>query len=111
MTRTTETILAELKTEVETGGTMNPKLWLDRALYLATFLGEEINKLADLRLKVAQRELEILNSLEKKNVSEAHLRVQAELIYADMKKQEGRVSQIEELIRVAKLQSRSEGGY
>lgn len=108
---TADTILDFLVSAVESKRMLNPELWLDSAAKLNVLIGKERITLEDMRQVVAKKKLEYLTSTEKRNVSEAKLRVEATDEYRDMKKQEAKCDQIEEFIRVAKIQARSAQGF
>src|SRR5262245_58215436 len=98
-----ETILNFLKNAVANKTPLDPKLWIDVALKLNIHLGDETDKLEDLRQRVAQIKLGYLEAQDKRNVSEAELRTEVTDEYVAMRKQEHKVDQIEEFIRVAKI--------
>jgi hypothetical protein len=54
--------------------------------------------------------LDILGGQEKRNVSEVKMRVEASDVYRDMKKQEAKIGQVEEIVRIAKIQARVNSG-
>ncbi len=107
---TASTIIDYLKNAVEGRATLNPEVWLDGAWKLTLLVGDENEKLNRLRQEVAIKRLDILKGMDKRNVSEARLIVEATDEYRQMKDQEARCEQIDEFIRVAKLSARSAGG-
>jgi len=81
--------------------------YLDTAIALANCLIDEHSELERLRQEVAQKKLGYLEAQEKRNVSEAQIKVEAEDLYREMKEQEHRISRIEEFIRLCKLQGQT----
>ncbi len=107
----TDQILNWVKERVETKkADFDVNFWLEVAMKLIILLPDEIGKLYDFQKIVAQKRLDILDGQDKKNISEAKLRVEATEEYRDMRKQEAKIGQIEELVRIAKLQSRINAG-
>lgn len=108
---TSETILQYIKNAIETKTPLDSEVWLDAASKLNIFLGDELDKLSVMKNNVAKKRLEILNKMEKRNVSEAKISIEASDEYLEMQKQENLCDVIQEFIRIAKIQSRKEGGY
>ncbi len=108
---TADTILDFLKGKIESKSQLNPDIWLDASAKLNLLLGDEVEKLVDMRQKVAEIKLEFLEKSDKHNVSEARLRTEATEHYRLMKKQEAKCDQIEEFIRISKLIARKEGSF
>lgn len=107
---TADTILSYFSTAVENRKQLNPDFWLDSALKLNICLIDEEKKLQDLRQSVAEMKLKYLDAMDKRNVSEAELRVEATDEYREMKNQESKVGRIEEFVRLAKLNSKIASG-
>jgi hypothetical protein len=103
---TTDLILGWLKETVENKLPISPHTWVDAALKLNVLVGDEHDKLFNLQQQVAQIKLTFLKEDEKKNVSAAKMRTEASDTYREMRMQEGKIKQIEEFIRIAKLQAR-----
>lgn len=103
-------ILAFFKEGVESRKVLNPELWSDAALKLNLYRGDEEGLLHELRRKVSEKKVSLLDQMEKKNVSEVELRVAATKEYEEMKNQETRCEQIEEFIRLSKLNQRTAQG-
>ncbi len=90
----------------------NANEFIEIALRLNLLLGDEHDRLADLAQEVAKIKLMWLDSQDKKNVSEAMLKVEADPKYLEYKKQELKVKRIEEFIKVCKkMSSVANGGY
>lgn len=106
---TTDTILSFLKDAVESKRVLNPEIWLDAAYKLAILAGDENDKLFNLQQEVAQMRSGLI--MEGKSVAEARVRVEATDKYVEAQKQKAKVELIKELVRIAKIQARNQGGY
>lgn len=102
--RTLESVLRDIMEMVENRIPVSPQMWLQSAQFLNLFLEDETNKLYELQHKVNNFKLDILPK--SKSVAEAKLRTEATEDYRDMKKQEAKIAQIIEYIRVSKAQAR-----
>ena len=78
------------------------QFWLDSGQKLNLLLGEEQDLLFTLQQEVAKLKLMYFESQEKRNVSEAKMRVEASEEYRKMRIQEAKCKRIEEFIRLAK---------
>lgn len=101
--RTLETVLRDIGYMVENKIPVGPEQWLQAAQFLNLFIEGETNKLYDLQHKVNNFRLNTLPVC--KSVAEAKLRTEATDDYRDMKKQEARVEQVIEFIRISKKQA------
>jgi hypothetical protein len=101
----TDTILNFLHKSVEEKMQLNPEAWIDAAHKLIILLGDEQDKLFELQQEVAKLKLTWLDSQDKRNVSEARIRVEGTDEYKNYKKQEAKCKRIEEFVRVAKKRS------
>jgi len=90
---------------------LDTHFWTEIAIKLNIALGEEQEKLAELHTKVAELKLMWLEGQDKKNVSEAKLRVEASKEFLDWKKQDLKVGRIEEFIRISKKMSDRAAGF
>lgn len=97
-----DTILDYLANATQAKKMLSPEFYLEESIKLLTLLGEETNKLEDARMKVARLKLNIFESQDKRNVSEAKMRIEATEEYAEYRKQEAKCDRIIEIIRVAK---------
>lgn len=104
-------ILAFFKERTESNKVLNPEMWSDAALKLNLYRGDEEGLLHEKRRKVAEKKVALLDQMEKRNVSEAELRVEATEEYADMRNQETRCDQIIEFIRLSKKNAESARNY
>lgn len=102
---TIDLILDSLKGWVEDKREIAPHIWLNSAIKLNILLSDETDNLYDLAQKVAQLKVSFIE--QDKSVAEAKARVECSEEYKEMKKQEARISMIEENIRLAKIMSRS----
>ena len=101
---TTDTILDWLKEQVEHKKQVSPHLYVDACTKLNILIGDEHDKLFDLQQKVAQERIKWIEL--DKSAAEAKMRVEADEIYRQYKKQEARIAQIEEAIRIAKIRAK-----
>lgn len=109
---TADTIITYLKEKVEKKeAQFDSNFFVETALKLNLLLGDEQDALAELAQEVAKKKLEILNSQEKRNVSEAKLRIEADPIYLRYKKQDMKCQRIEEFVRLAKKMSDRASGF
>ncbi len=100
----TDDILYLLKSWVETGAVVSPSQWIDEAFKLVVLMGDERNKLLELQQKVAKMKVEEINKGQ--TAANTRIIVEASEEYKDMLRQKGKVDQVIELIRIAKIQSR-----
>ena len=87
------------------------QFWLDSGQKLNLLLGEEQDLLFALQQEVAKLKLMYFEGQEKRNVSEARMRVEASDEYRKMRTQEAKCKRIEEFIRLAKKCVDVAGGY
>ena len=104
---TVDTILDFIRDKMEQKkADFDTEFWLKASMTLTILLPIEIGKLYDLQKEVSKLKLEELEKQEKKNVSQVKMIVEASDVYRDMKVQEYKIKQIEEIVRVSKLQAR-----
>lgn len=101
---TTDTILNWLKEQVEHKNIISPDLYLDACTKLNLLISDEHDKLFDLQQRVAELKVEFIKA--DLSVAEAKTRVDATDTFKEMRKQEAKIGQIEEAIRIAKIRSR-----
>lgn len=101
---TTDVILDTMRGWVEEKHPISPSVWVDASAKLNMFLGDERDKLFNLQQKVAQIKVDYLS--EGDTSAKAKTKVEATDIYREMLTQKGRIEQITEFIRIAKLQAR-----
>ena len=97
-----DTILNYLSDATQAKKMLSPEFYLEASIKLLTLLGQETEKLEDRRMEVAKMKLAIFEGQEKRNVSEAKLRIEATEEYREYRKQEDKVERIKEIIRVSK---------
>ena len=100
-----DTIISWLKESVENKRPISSSLWLDAALKLTVFVGDEQSKLFEHEQRVAEAKVACLDSQEKKSVALADVMVRTLPVWLSYRKQEAKVEQIQELVRVAKKQA------
>lgn len=105
--RTADTILEEIKNTPDIERASNANWYLKKAEDLALSCGAEEDLLADLRSGVAQKKLDYMRSQVKRNISEVELWIETQPQYTTFRKQEAKVDQIKELIRVYKRTAES----
>lgn len=103
---TVDSILEYLQKQVESREQIPPSRWLDAAQRLNVLLGDEIDKLAEMKQKVALMKVTHYETQTKPSVAMSKMYVETKDEYRDMIKQEGKIDQINEFIRIAKLQAR-----
>jgi len=109
---TADTIIQSLKDKVENKeAQFDANFWIEAAMKLNLLLGDETDILAELHQELAKLELVYFESQEKRNVSEAKLRVETSEEFKRWKKQDNKIRQIEEFVRIAKKMSDVAGGF
>lgn len=101
---TTDTILDWLKESVEQKRPVDAHTWVEACQKMNVLISDENNKLFDLQQRVARMKVRIIES--GSSVAKAKVYVEAEQEYKEMKKQEARIEQIQEAIRISKIQAR-----
>jgi hypothetical protein len=102
---TVDFIIGTMQKYVESKTPIPPSMWLDAAAKLNVLLGEEHDKLFDLESTLAQ--MRTAHIEEGKNGVVMKALVEATPEYNEMRKQKGKISRIEEFIRIAKLTART----
>lgn len=97
-------IIAYLNERVKSKETLDAHQWVDTAQKLNVLVGEEHDRLFELEQLVAKNKVGYIEA--GKSATEAKMRVEATDIYRDMLKQKAIIGQVEELIRISKLQAR-----
>lgn len=101
---TADLIIGKLKEWVEHKQVIPPSLWVDAALKLSIFISDETAKLYDLQQEVARTNFNCIEN--GGTASKCKVYIQTLDKYKEMKKQEAKVDQILENIRIAKIQAR-----
>jgi hypothetical protein len=109
---TVDTILSIMKEKVENKeAQFDTEFWLSSAAKLNLLVGDEQDKLFELQQVVAKLKLQWFESQEKRNVSEAKLRVEATEEYKEMRKLEAKIKRCEEFVRIAKKMADVASGF
>ncbi len=102
--RTVDSIMNWMSTEVEEKRIINPHLFVEAAKCMNALIGEEHEKLWNLKQLVAQAKIDAKQVV--KTMAEATAIVESTDAYKHMKLQEAKIDQVNEMIRLAKLQAR-----
>lgn len=78
--------------------------WLEASLYLTVLIGEEHDKLLELQQEIAKMKYEQITKGSK--VNQANAFIETTDIYKTYCKQKAFIEQVEELVRISKLQAR-----
>lgn len=97
-------ILGWLKERVENKEPIPPQLWLDAALKLNTLSSDETDKLIDYEYEVATIRAEMVAAGTSSAAAKAHVEGMPQ--YMKLRKQQEKLKQIVEAIRLAKLSAR-----
>lgn len=100
----THVILDFMKNNVKNKEMIDAHTWVDAAQKLNVLIGDEHDKLFDLQQKVNMEKVTLIEG--GKNVSTAKLMIEAGDTYKEMCRQRALIEQVEEMIRIAKLQAR-----
>lgn len=101
---TIDTILTWLKESVEQKRIIDAHTWVDAAQKLNVLIGDEHDKLFNLQQQVAIKKAALIVAGD--SVAKAKALSECWDEYREMKRQEAKIGQIEEAIRIAKVQSR-----
>jgi len=102
--RTVDSILSKLNEMVSERQIIDPQLFMTAAESLVILLGDENDKLFLLEQQVAQKKVDLKKTL--KSVAEVNLNVEATELYLQMRRQKAKIEQIDEFIKLSKLQAR-----
>lgn len=97
-----DTIITWLIEQVSAKKVVGKDDWLEIAFKLNVLYLPEIEKLEDMRQKLAQRRFDIMKAQEKRNVAAASLEIETLDEFRNANIQEAKVEQIKEFIRIAK---------
>lgn len=101
---TTDLILSTLKQWVETKTVVDAHTWVEASLKLNILISDEHDKLFKLEQEVAQMKVHYIE--DGKSVAYAKTKVEATDLYRLMRIQRAKIEQIEEAIKIAKVQAR-----
>lgn len=99
-TRTVETVLEELKEWAESGNPIQPTRWLEASSWLVAFMGTENDKLILLESEQASKYKDLIETYD--TAAKAKIYLDALPITRDVKRQKGRIKQIDEMIKISK---------
>lgn len=102
---TCNSIIEWFKNQAQEKLPIDPMRYIEAAEKLNVLKSDETDTLIDLQQAVAVMKIEILDN-DKVSSTEAKTRVEATGTYVQMRRQEMKVKQIEEFIRLAKLHGR-----
>jgi len=98
---TTESIITRVRDTIREGGIIAPGEWLEMAFSLNALIGEENDKYASLYVDV--HGLQAMAIKDGASVSVGEVMMKSSKFYGDLLKQKGKINQIEEFIRIAKI--------
>lgn len=105
---TVDSIIGWMKDQVERKNPIHPSTWIDAAQKLNILLGDENGKLFTLKQKVAiEKYTKIKNG---DSVASAKAYIETLDMYREMQEQEAKVEQVQEQVRIAKIQSKLSDG-
>lgn len=104
-------ILKEIREAVSLQKALNPKWWLDISFRLNDCLIDEEATLHEMRRVLAEKKVEMLDKMEKRNVSEAESRIEALKEHKEMQDQTTKCERIQEFIMLAKKNADTARGY
>jgi len=102
---TADTVLNWAREQVESKKMPSREVWLDMAFRLNLLRIDEAQTLNEMRQKVANYKLAIMETQVKRNVAAAEIEVEGSDEYRLMRNQEVKVDVIEEFVRIAKKNS------
>ena len=102
--RTTDSLIEAFDKRVREKISTSPSEWVEAAGYLNALIGEEHDKLYDLEQNVAK--LKAAYIIDGDSVAAASVKVEAEDLYREYRIQKAKISQIEEFIRISKIQAK-----
>lgn len=102
--RTVDTIMESLNQIVSEKKSLSPHYWVEAAKFLNVLIGDEHGKLWKLKQKIAQQRAVFIR--ECKTVAEAKVMIEGTDDYRESKILEAKIDQVNEMIRLAKLQAR-----
>ena len=102
---TTDLILDWVKEKIEQRVDVPVKVWVEIAFKLTFLRISEAQRLNQMKKKIAEKKLEILQAQEKRNVAAAELEIETTDDYRQMRDQEDKIYSIDEFVRIAKKSS------
>ena len=101
---TVDLILTWMKEQVENKNPIAPSTWVDAAQKLNMLISDETDKLFALSQQVAQERYTRIKNGD--SVASAKAYVETLDMYREMKRQEAKIEQVQEAIRLGKIQAR-----
>lgn len=101
---TCDKILSWLKEQVEHKRPISPELYLEAATKLNLLKSDENDHIIEIRYQLATKRAQYVN--EGGTSAAANIRLEADPLYMEVKKQEAKIKLIEEAIRLGKLSAR-----
>lgn len=102
--RTIDTMMSWFHQAVQEKKVISPGKWIEAAQYANVLIGDEHDKLFDISQLVAQDKAKLIS--EGNSVAKAQALVEGTQEYKEYRKQKAKISQIEEFIRISKIQAR-----
>lgn len=103
---TAKTITDALAKAFSEHKTVSKEKLLDGAMKLSVLALDEVAILTEMEMQLAKKKVGMLETQDKRNVSEVELRIEATEEYRDMKRQKAFVDSIEEMIHTARLSAK-----
>lgn len=103
--RTFDSVIENLNSIVAKKQILDENKWLEAAQYINLLLEDEQNSLFLLEQKIAQMKCQLMENGD--TVAKAKVKLEATDEYLQARKQKARIERAIELIRIAKLQSRT----
>ena len=103
---TAHTIVDALGKAFSQKRSVSKDILLDAAMKLSVLALEEVAILTQMEQDIAKAKVLMLETQEKRNVSEVELRIEATDAYRDMRRQKAFVETIEEVIHTARLSAK-----
>ena len=102
--RTITSIMEYFQSAVKEKQSLSPTEWVNAAGMINVLIGDEHDKLFDLELLVSQDKAKLI--IEDNSVAKAEALSHATQTYKQYRRQKAKIGQIEEFIRIAKVQAR-----
>lgn len=102
--RTITSLMSYFHESVKNKEVIPPGQWIEAAQYANVLVGDEHDKLWELHQQVSQRQVELIQ--EGKSATQAKMIAESTDGYKAYRVQKAKIGQIEEFIRIAKIQAR-----
>lgn len=104
-TRTVDSILAVMNKKISNREIIDSHVYVEGARMLNILIGDEYDKLFKMEQQLAKDKL-LLLSKNKRSVASVEIEIEASELYLEAQKQRAKIGQVEEMIRLAKMQAR-----